>query len=322
MPDKKSNNPVALLILAHNESAVIEGTVQAIQKAIAAGDTLFVVADHCGDDTETKAKSAGANVLIRNGDSPGGKGDALSWFVKEHRSSLKNFSRLVILDADSKIEPDFLDRVKENITNDCAVVQCFVHPEFESNSPIGKLAALSEFHDQYISDGIRTALGWPVRLRGTGMIIKPDLLFELDGQLNTNVEDIALSLIFASNGIRVKRLDQAVVLDPKPPSMDAAARQRARWFRGQWGAVFLKPKWLVLTASLIMALILFPWPWASIPFGFIFVSGSLYLFVGLCIIPERGLFLRTLLHIPAYVWMWLRGIIISLRTSSWLRVRK
>ena len=346
MPDEVKDFPVALLILAHNESCVIGETVEAVQETLSCGDRIFVVADHCSDGTEIIARDAGAEVIVRCGDEPDGKGDALAWFVGEHKDSLNEFSRLIVLDADSRIKPDFLDRVKENISDGCEAMQCFVHPQFEHKSPIGKLAALSEFHDQHISDGIRTILGWPVRLRGTGMVVKPDLLFEMDGQLKTKVEDIALSLIFASKGIPVKRLDEAVLYDPKPPTAAAAARQRARWFRGQWGAVwqyrreivrvllkgpsgwsllsslFLKPKWLVLSTSLLLALILYPWPWAAVPFGLYFVLGSVYLFMGLSLIPERRLFFHTLFHIPAYVWMWLRGIILSLRPSSWLSARK
>lgn len=346
MPDDFTDNPIALLILAHNESGVIGETIEDAQKALSLGDRLFVVADHCSDDTEIIAREAGANVIVRCGEAPEGKGDALAWFVGEHRDNLKEFSRLIVLDADSRIGPDFLDRVKENISSGCEAMQCFVYPQFEHKSPIGKLAALSEFHDQYISDKVRTKLGWPVRMRGTGMVIKPDLLFEMDGLLHTKVEDIALSLIFASKGIRVKRLDEAVLFDPKPSTAAAAARQRARWFRGQWGAVrqyrreivrvflrgpagwsllsslFLKPKWLVLTTSLVLALVLYPWPWVAIPLWLYFVFGSIYLFMGLCLIPERGLFFRTLFHIPTYVWMWLRGITLSLRPSSWLSARK
>lgn len=345
MVNGANENTLALLVLAHNEFNVIGETVEVVQETLLSGDRIFVVADHCSDDTESKAQNAGAEVIVRCGDEPNGKGDALSWFVNGHRDSLAEFSRLVVLDADSRIKQDFLDRIRENIIDGSEVMQCFVSPQFDDKSPIGILAALSEFHDQRISDQVRTNLGWPVRMRGTGMVIRPDLLFDMDGHLNTMVEDIALTLIFASKGIQVKRLDKAVLYDPKPTTAAATARQRARWFRGQWGAVwqyrqevlqvflrgpagwsllsslFLKPKWLVLTTSLLLALALHPWPWLAIPLWLYFGFGSFYLLIGLCLIPERKLFFRTLFHIPAYVWMWLRGILLSLRPSTWLSAR-
>jgi len=344
--DGSNNSQIAVLIFAWNEADIIEDTIESVREALAPDDMLFIVADNCSDETATLARNAGAYVVVRSNGSANGKGDALSWFVGEYERILIGYSRLIILDADSQIKSDFLDRVKENISEGCEVMQCFVSPQFEDISPIGKLAAISEIHDQHISDNIRTKLGWPVRMRGTGMVIKPNLLFDMDGRLNTIVEDIALSLIFASKGILVKRLDEAVLFDPKPPTAGAAARQRARWFRGQWGAarqyrreimrvflkgpagwsllssLFLKPKWLMLSASLLLALSLHPWPWLAIPFWLYFVLGAFYLFVGLCLIPERKLFFRTLFHIPAYVWMWLRGIILSMRPSTWLSVRQ
>ena len=225
-------------------------------------------------------------------------------------------------------------------------MQAYVYPQFDKKSPVGTLAALSELHDQHISDKIRTKLGWTVRLRGTGMVISPRLLLSLNkNQLNTQVEDIALSLIFASKGIKTKRLDTAILFDPKPSTVKTASKQRARWFRGQqiaiwqyrkeivqvflqgpagWsllGSLFLKPKWLILAISLFLAWVRFLIPLLSIFFALYFLLGIIYLLIGLCLIPERILFFRTLPHIPAYIWMWLRGIYLSLRASSWLRSR-
>ncbi|MBT3320712.1 MAG: glycosyltransferase [Anaerolineae bacterium] len=346
MPEKAKQKPIAVLILAHNESDVIEKTVMLSRAALSSKDSLFVVADYCTDDTKLKAKNAGAKVLLRNKGSKNSKGAALFWFIEEMRDSLHKFSRVTILDADSIISPEFITNIKENIVAENELMQTFVYPQFDKKSPVGTLAALSELHDQHISDKIRTKLGWAVRLRGTGMVISPHLLLELKkNYLETQVEDIALSLIFTAKGIRTKRLDIALLLDPKPSTVKTASNQRARWFRGQqialwqyhkeimrvflqgpagWSllsSLFLKPKWLMLVISLLLTLVTFPIPPLSFFFGLYFTLGLIYLFIGLCLIPERSLFFRTLLHIPAYIWMWLKGIYLSLRTSSWLRAR-
>lgn len=346
MPEKTKQKPVALLILAHNESNVIEKTVMLSQVALSSKDSLFVVADYCTDDTAHKAKNAGAKTLLRNEGSKNSKGAALFWFVEEMKNRLHKFSRIIILDADSIITPEFIANIKKNIIEGNELMQTFVYPQFDKKSPVGTLAALSELHDQHISDKIRSKLGWTVRLRGTGMIVSPRLLLSLNkNQLKTQVEDIALSLIFASKGIKVKRLDTAIFFDPKPSTIKTAAKQRARWFRGQqiaiwqyrkeighvflrgpagWSllsSLFLKPKWLILAISLFLALVTFSLPSLSFFFGTYFALSAIYLFIGLCLIPERILFFRTLLHIPAYIWMWQKGIFLSLRASSWLRAR-
>jgi len=341
-----TKNRFALLILAHDESVVIRDTVAAANQALTAGDTLFVVADNCSDDTVAKAQNAGARVIVRNTGAANGKGEALEWFLSQYSDELLNYFMVVILDADSMISPDFIRIINSNVSEESQALQCFVYPLYENKAPIGKLAAFSELLDQYLSDNIRTALGWPVRLRGTGMVIKPEVLIKMGNRLQTKVEDIALSLLLTARGIRIQRINDAIVFDPKPRTSDTAARQRARWFRGQWQAMwqyrqevvrvlvkgpagwsllsslFLKPKWLVLTTSLLLALTLSHWPWLSLFFGIHFILGVLYVFLGLSLIPDRKLFMRAMFHAPAYVWMWLKGITLSFRPSSWLRARK
>jgi hypothetical protein len=36
---------------------------------------------------------------------------------------------------------------------------------------------------------------------------------------------------------------------------------------------------------------------------------------------ERTRFLKAILHVPAFIWMWLRGIRLAFRRSTWLRAR-
>jgi cellulose synthase/poly-beta-1,6-N-acetylglucosamine synthase-like glycosyltransferase len=226
------------------------------------------------------------------------------------------------------------------------VLQCIVQPVYDPRVPVSGLAALSELLEQQISNKVRARFGWPVRLRGTGMVIRPELLIEAARRLDTKVEDLALSLLFAARGIRIQQLDGAVVFDPKPGSAQAAAIQRARWFRGQcralwqyraeivrvllrgpggWSllsSLFLRPKWLVLAASATLALVCLPWPWLSAAWAAYFLLNLTYLITGLALLPERPALGAVLLRAPAFVWMWLRGLLLSVRSSAWHRTRR
>jgi len=332
--------------LANNEADLIHKTVKSAHAALMPGDALFVVADNCTDDTPAKAREAGAQVIIRNEMSNNSKGDALAWFVQKYVHDLRQYAMLTILDADSIIPVDFMHTIKSRISTNERAWQCFVNPLYEDSAPIGKLAALSELLDQCLSDKIRTMLGWPVRLRGTGMVIKTETLIEIAGQLDSKVEDIALSLILTARGVPIKRIEDAIVGDPKPGTAAAAARQRARWYRGQWQALwryrqevikillkgpagwsllssmFLKPKWLLLTFSLLAALLLWRYAWLSLVLWAYLLSSLLYFLVGLSLLPERKSFTRDLPHVPAYIWMWLQGIALSLTKTNWFRARK
>ncbi len=335
-----------ILILAHDEAAVIGDTVRSLIPGLAPRDRLVIVADNCSDDTAGQAARAGAQVVIRESGKPDGKGKALAWYLDQQRAELASFAMIVILDADSQTEAEFLPNIRSGLGTHSLALQCFVYPLCASAAPIGRLAALSELIDQRVGDRLRAVLRWPVRLRGTGMVIQPALLIEVGPELDTAVEDIALSLLLAARGVQIDRLDSAMVIDPKPASASAASIQRARWFRGQFQAawryrreigrillagpggwsllssLFLRPKWLMLALSGLAALIFRNVPLVAIFFSAYFVIGVSYLAIGLVLIPERGTFAGVLLHAPAYVLMWLKGISLSLRSSLWHRARE
>jgi 1,2-diacylglycerol 3-beta-glucosyltransferase len=343
--DDVTSKKISVLILAHNEAGVIGNTVASVLEDHSRDDSLFVVADNCTDDTAERAREAGARVFVRDTGNADGKGKALAWFMREHGDCLAGSDMLVILDADSKVKDGFSDIVKTNITEEKPVFQCFLLPVSDNQSPVGRLAALSELLDQCLSDWIRSSFNWPIRLRGTGMIIRPELLANVSEQLATEVEDIALTLLLVAKGINISRMEKAVVFDQKPGSSGAATEQRARWFRGQWVALwhyrreifkligkgpagwtllsslFLRPKWLMVVITFLLAVLLLHWPWLSLIFWLIGCLSLLYYAIGMTRLPERATYVRALLYTPAFIWMWLRSLVLALRSSSWRRSR-
>lgn len=337
---------IAVLIFAHNEASVISETANNASQALGALDELYVIADHCTDNTGKVAKEAGAKVYTRENESVSNKGQALTWLLENDQELFLSFDFLLVLDADSRIESNYLERIRENIPEKGKAFQGFIFPHYDRKSPIGNLAALSYLLDQYISDRIRSYFGWSVRLRGTGMIIAPDLLLDIRDNFDSAVEDIALSLLIFAKGMQIGRIDQAVVFDPVPDNADAASRQRARWFRGQWSAVwqyrreiayalrkgpegwsllsalFLKPRWLFLAVSLLFAVTLSRWWWIALFFWGYVLFELLYLVIGLLALPERKSFVLALLYLPSYILMWIRSIILSLRSTEWLKARR
>ena len=63
----ETNSTIAIIVPSHNMSAVIERCVKALQASDYPQDKfhIFVVADHCTDDTAAVAESVGATVLVR-----------------------------------------------------------------------------------------------------------------------------------------------------------------------------------------------------------------------------------------------------------------
>src|ERR1700716_1588078 len=54
---------LAVLVPAHDEASIIEGTIRSIVPQLNESDRLLVVADNCADDTAAVARSAGAEVV-------------------------------------------------------------------------------------------------------------------------------------------------------------------------------------------------------------------------------------------------------------------
>lgn len=342
------NSPyrIALIIFAQNESILIQSTVSAAKKTLRARDALFVIADNCTDNTADLAREAGAEVFIRQQELPHGKGAAISWFIQNYPERYGNYSHLVILDADSKINLDFLDRLEKSLGESIDVGQCYLAPVDYESSALSKLIALSEIVEQTIYDRIRAGLGWSIRLRGTGMVFRPQVLHDVSDRIDTEVEDIALSLLMAEKHLIVKPLFDAPVYDPKPSGINAASRQRARWFRGQWlalwryrgviwkilgkglngwsviASVFLKPRWLKLTVMILLAIVLFKIPVLSIILFSLAIWECLLFFLGVVLMPERWSFVKALFFLPEFIFMWIKGIFLSLQRTKWFRARR
>src|SRR5690348_7523214 len=77
-PDEQFGDHPALAVLvpAHNESAVISRTLANIKQQLRGADRCVVVADNCTDNTASLAREAGAEVVERHNEVQIGKGYA------------------------------------------------------------------------------------------------------------------------------------------------------------------------------------------------------------------------------------------------------
>jgi cellulose synthase/poly-beta-1,6-N-acetylglucosamine synthase-like glycosyltransferase len=347
--------PLAILILARDESDIVGETIEGVRRSAAPADRIHVVADHCQDRTAAVAREHGAIVHIRSGASPSGKGPAIRWWLERTRREPGGAAPgVVILDADTLVEPDAITALRRRLSSGAPAVQAYVRPLLRASTVVGRLAAFSETVEQQVYDVLRSRLGWPVRLRGTGMAFTREALELVAPRLQTSAEDVELSIRLSSRRIRIESCREAVVRDPKPPDVNGAARQRARWLHGLlevtvgcrgpilqvvglgpggWSllsSLFLKPRSLFfpLKASLCAGLWLAapgggPWIWI-VAGGFTASTAleALGWIVGLRHIPERNDTLRALLHAPRFAAMWLRSAsLLPTAGRRWLRAR-
>lgn len=333
-----------VLIAARDEEGTIGPTVRAVAAQLDEwpGSGLWVVADHCRDETATEAAAAGAMVAERL-DGEGGKGAVIEWWLESHREVWRDSSAIVILDADSRLLPGSLSHLRRAMANGADGAQAFVSPLADSRS--GRLAGWSEVLMQQLDDRARGLCGWAVPLRGTGMALRCHLLAELSPRLHTQAEDLELDVLLMARGARIDFVPEAILYDPKPQRAAGASRQRARWLMGQIEVLrdYRREIWRALTSptrrsrldNLFLLLLLFMRPKVAmiglrilllpvIPaVALCGLSLDLaYYLAGVRVVERPRQYLSDLLSVPVYVAMWGYGFVLALLHRGrriWLR---
>jgi cellulose synthase/poly-beta-1,6-N-acetylglucosamine synthase-like glycosyltransferase len=351
----QTEEPIHVVILARNEASVIGGTLLALSIGFGPMDQMHVVADHCRDATAHIAAKAGANTYIRDNGGPAGKGQALRWWLEHSKEGASPEDIIVVLDADSLVAPNFFDSIRKRMSEGQKVIQTRVEPVVRTTSPVARLAAYSETTEQRVSDAFRSKMGWPVRLRGTGMAFRRSILEEICNSLSTFVEDVEMTLQLGAQKCPIHFAHETYVADPKPNDQNGAVRQRARWMRGQvqvlntyfteivkllvrgpagWSllsSVLLKPKTLLIPLKALFTALawLGSLLWATPLFISVAALGSLSLLIdggtfiyGLRYASNRREAIFTLAIAPIYLMVWIKSLTLSSVSGPvWHRVR-
>ncbi len=349
---------MAVVILARDEAAVLGDTLSSLNRLVMPDDRIHVVADHCHDLTAKIARRNGAQVHVRSGGGNCGKGPALAWWMGRTRAQSKGPQIIVVLDADTRVEAGFFRRIRSRFHSGARVVQARIKPVVTSNSPIARLAALSENTEQMVFERIRGALGWSARLRGTGMAFRREVLETAVPKLRTMTEDAELTVLLAAARIPIQFASETFIFDPKPSGQHGAIRQRSRWLRGQAQVLWSHPREVIQLLSqgprgwslvagiaakpksffvpLQLAILMGLWslpphrfelalPWVLLPVlgGLILATNILALAYVVLVSPDRQASLLSLLISPVYIMMWLRSLTAALVSKErWPRARR
>jgi len=232
---------VLVLVPARDEGAAVAPTLRSVLDAAGSVDVRPVLVLD-GDDEEAAAVAGALGVEVVRKEPPGpSKAAVLAWAVGRLAADLEGVEAVVVLDVGSRLGEGFFDRLRWPSGADgvqAVLAGGGVGP--------GDGASLSERVAQAHEDRGREALGWNVRLRGTGFALRPPLLEAVAGALRTQVEDTEMSLLLGAAGARLALGPaDAVVHDVKPGSVRDAARQRARWLVGQLALPLRQPRALL-----------------------------------------------------------------------------
>jgi len=362
-PDTQSQEPspetdeaigLSFLILARNESEVLERSLAALRAGAGPADCIHVVADQSQDATADIARRHADFVYVRSEGGEPGKGPALRWWLEQTRNTHAPQMAVVVLDADSLLAPGFASAMRRRLARGEPAIQALVAPHVGEGGVIARLAAFSEIVEQHVFDAWYARRKWPVRLRGTGMVIQRWALEQAAPLLQTSVEDLELTLLLASEHVPITLASETWVIDPKPESASGAVRQRARWLKGQlhllrahprpvwllllqgppgWAllsSALLKPKALVVPVKILLTLLAclaadrrvvgaLPLAAAGVAWLVVDVVGLLS---GLHLVEDRKKTLQALLVSPVYLALWLGSLVVAVFSrDQWLRAR-
>ena len=224
---------VTIMVPAHNEGSVIEGTIENILQLDYPNYEVIVIDDRSTDNTADvirglEQKFDKVKAFIRPTDAFPGKSAVLNDAMQ-----FANGEAILVFDADARIDSDFLTKIIPNLEpEDVGAVQA---RKVISNRDVNFLTRCQDNEmtlDTHFQIG-RDAVKGAVELRGNGELIKRTALEDIGGWNNyTLVDDLDMSTRLHIKGWDVRFCPDVEVREEAVVYLKALYRQRRRWYEG------------------------------------------------------------------------------------------
>jgi cellulose synthase/poly-beta-1,6-N-acetylglucosamine synthase-like glycosyltransferase len=218
----------AVVIPAHDEEEVLGSTLSAVAACDYPPDrvSVLVVADNCADRTAAVATAHGAACVERFDAALRGKGYALAFAIPHALAARPD--AVLILDADCRLEPGALRALAAELAAGADAVQAAVTMGDPTAGPAGVVMAVGSEIENGVQAGL-SRCGGTVRLRGTGMAFRREVLDRHPWQTFGLAEDAEYGAVLRRAGIRVRFVPDAVVRNTPPAGVADLCQQRERW---------------------------------------------------------------------------------------------
>jgi cellulose synthase/poly-beta-1,6-N-acetylglucosamine synthase-like glycosyltransferase len=234
---------ITVLIPAHNEEVALPATLASLFAQSQPPDRIIVVADNCTDGTVFIARQAGVDVF-ESVDNAKKKAGALNQALVEVLPGQADNDIVMVMDADTTIDPGFLDAAVRRFTNDRALMA--IGGLFYGEEGFGLLGQLQR--NEYVRYGreIRRRRGRVFVLTGTASMFRPAALRSvavnrgltrpgIQGDVYDTValtEDNELTIALKTLGALMISPADCRVVTELMPTASTLWRQRLRWQRG------------------------------------------------------------------------------------------
>jgi 1,2-diacylglycerol 3-beta-glucosyltransferase len=235
VPSGQARTRLAAVVPAHDEAEMIATCVRTLldQRYPSELYRVVVVADNCTDATAEVASAAGAEVMVRRVPDLCGKGHALRWATDRLLATPAPPDAVVVIDADSVADPDFLRELEAVFAAGHPVVQA---DDIVRTEP-GQLRSLLEAAALLLRNRVRFAgrakFGLPASLCGNGMLLGRSVLEAHPWQAFSATEDSEYSLTLLVAGLPTTFARRARVMAAATAGEHGAYTQSLRWDGGR-----------------------------------------------------------------------------------------
>ncbi|WNC16902.1 glycosyltransferase family 2 protein [Brevibacillus brevis] len=226
----------AVLIAAHNESAVIAPLIENLKQLDYPREKydIFVICDNCTDNTAEISRAHGAYACERFDTSKRGKGYGIEWMLENLWARPQQYDAVVMFDADNLVEKNFLRVMNDRLCKGARVIQGYLDSKNPFDSWITLSYAVTYWFTNRMWQLARHNLGLPNTLGGTGLCIESNLLKEMGWGATSLTEDLEFATRCIERGIYPTWAHDTKVWDEKPIDLKASMRQRLRWMQGHY----------------------------------------------------------------------------------------
>ena len=228
-----NNLNYAIAITAHNEEKVIGSTIKSLQQMDYPSQffEIFIVADFCSDNTAQEARASGAICFERSEGERNGKGGALVWLFERIFFAGQHYDAVVIFDADTRVDPQFINHINHRLNQGAQVVQ---GKHVISNPKAGWYPAfawsLMTIDNRY-NNHSRQNLNFSAKHMGDSICFRSQVLRQL-GWGEGLTEDYEFRLRLLLEDIRIQYEPKATGYGQAPLTWKDAQIQRIRWLKG------------------------------------------------------------------------------------------
>jgi cellulose synthase/poly-beta-1,6-N-acetylglucosamine synthase-like glycosyltransferase len=240
--------PARLLILvpAHDEEILLGDCLRSLRAMTHPREstTVVVIADNCTDRTADVAREGGVSCLERFDKSRTGKPHAIAWALE--RVDLDSHDALIIVDADSRVEPSFAAALAARAPLRQKAFQPFNDVGNRSASKMSAMAGVFSTSRFLFMNRLKERAGLNVPL-GNGLCIGSDILQRYGWEAYSLSEDWEVYALLTLRGIAIENVPAAHICSQEAVSLRQSSTQRQRWSAGRIDV--LRRVWRPLLAS-------------------------------------------------------------------------